>query len=327
MDKMLVSVIVPVYNVEEYLEECLSSQERQSFSGFEVILVNDGSTDRSGMIAKRFAEKNEHFILIEQKNGGLSSARNTGLSAARGDYVYFLDSDDYLSDDALEILYSSAQENNLDVLKFSAFTFHDHESDFTWQREKGYRYSGEYPEVYEGPELLQRCIENNDIFPSCCLVFSRREKIEALGLRFCEGIVNEDNLFHYCLVSSSERVAVMNRPLYYRRFRRGSITSEPDRMNTIRSMCVSAEQAVSFIENRPQADCPADRWQIMFFVYTMLENWEKMPPAQQFSEEASEYFQRVRPFVNTYGAGGSRSLKLFYANRHVYKACKAVMKG
>lgn len=96
----------------------------------EVILVSDVSTDGSRAIAARYAERNSNYTLVNRENGGLSAARNTGLDRARGEYVYFLDSDDYLAENALEILYTKVGQENLDVLKFSAYTFSDGCKDF-----------------------------------------------------------------------------------------------------------------------------------------------------------------------------------------------------
>lgn len=319
MDNTLISVIVPVYNVAEYLEECLSSLANQTFSDFEVIMVNDGSEDDSGEIAGRFEERNSHFILINRENGGLSAARNTGLAAARGRYVYFLDSDDYLAPDALEKLYSNVNRNALDVLKFSAYTFHDHEKDYSWSRENGYKYMGDYPGVYKGIDILHKFVGNNDIFPSCCLLISRRELIVNNGLRFQEGIINEDNLFHFELLALSERVGVLNEPLYYRRFRKGSITQAPDYCNRIRSMCISSEKTDEFMESHALFQYPAGKWQILFFIHEMIDNWEKLTADAQRSDEVQGYFKRVEPIAEKYGYGGNRAVRLFFLHKRFYK--------
>ena len=95
------SVIVPVYNVEQYLIRCLESLRRQTFEGYEAILVDDGSTDRSGAICDRYADMDSRFRVIHRQNGGLAAARNTGLDKAQGAYIMFLDSDDDLEKEAL----------------------------------------------------------------------------------------------------------------------------------------------------------------------------------------------------------------------------------
>lgn len=113
-----ISVIVPVYNVEEYLSECLDSILRQSFSDFEVICVNDGSTDSSARILEEYAGRDSRITVIHQPNGGLSKARNHGLSVARGQFVCFVDSDDYLARNALGIMHRTAQESDSDLVVF-----------------------------------------------------------------------------------------------------------------------------------------------------------------------------------------------------------------
>ena len=106
----LISVIIPVYNVENYLAQSVESILKQSFENFEIILVDDGSTDSSGRICDEYVEKDERIAAIHQKNGGLSAARNSGLSEAEGKYVYFLDSDDYIANNTLETLVEIAEK-------------------------------------------------------------------------------------------------------------------------------------------------------------------------------------------------------------------------
>lgn len=119
--KKIISVIVPVYNVENYLIKCLESLLNQTFEDYEVILVNDGSTDRSGQIAEEYAKANqEKFIYISQKNKGLSEARNKGMAYARGKYICFVDSDDYVEPNYLKELYACAQIDDADLV-FCAF--------------------------------------------------------------------------------------------------------------------------------------------------------------------------------------------------------------
>ena len=117
------SIIVPVYNVEAYLDECLNSIVCQTFTDFEVIIVNDGSTDKSLSICEFFASKYPCVKLINQSNKGLSGARNTGFGLALGQYIWFVDSDDYLQKNSLMILYNTLINTNVDVLGFSNYHF------------------------------------------------------------------------------------------------------------------------------------------------------------------------------------------------------------
>ena len=110
-----VSVIIPVYNVEQYVEKSIQSVLNQSMKDIEIILVNDGSTDKSGEICDRYGQKEERIIVIHKENGGLSSARNVGVKAASGDYIGFIDSDDYIESVMYETLYQMAERDSADV--------------------------------------------------------------------------------------------------------------------------------------------------------------------------------------------------------------------
>ena len=112
----MISVIVPVYNVEKYLRQCLDSVLAQTYRELEIILVDDGSTDGSGAICDEYATRDSRIKVVHQQNGGLSSARNAGLDLATGEYVAFVDSDDYIHETMLELLYQALVENNADTV-------------------------------------------------------------------------------------------------------------------------------------------------------------------------------------------------------------------
>lgn len=112
----MISIIIPVYNVEKYLRRCIDSILSQTYTDFEAILVDDGSTDESGKICDEYALKDSRIKVIHKKNGGVSAARNSGLDVAVGEYVAFCDSDDYLSADYLEVIFNSLKENNADCV-------------------------------------------------------------------------------------------------------------------------------------------------------------------------------------------------------------------
>lgn len=113
----LVSIIVPVYKVEKYLESCLQSIITQSYKNLEIILVDDGSPDNCGMICEEWSKKNHRIKVVHQKNGGLSVARNTGLKIAQGDYICYVDSDDWISNTMIEVLLRKAVDYDLDMVK------------------------------------------------------------------------------------------------------------------------------------------------------------------------------------------------------------------
>jgi len=111
----LISIIVPIYNVEIYLEKCLNSIINQTYKNIEILLINDGSSDNSLRICKKYQKKDKRIVLINKKNGGLSSARNAGIDKASGNYLLFIDSDDYIEIDMIEKLYNNIKSNNADI--------------------------------------------------------------------------------------------------------------------------------------------------------------------------------------------------------------------
>ena len=129
----MVSIVVPVYNAEKYLEDCLISLVDQTYENIEIILVDDGSVDDSGRICDSWAEKDDRIIVIHKKNGGLSDARNAGIDASRGEYLSFIDSDDFWDDaSALEHIHINLTETDADVLVFPAKRYYESEDKYTY---------------------------------------------------------------------------------------------------------------------------------------------------------------------------------------------------
>lgn len=123
MKRPKVSVIIPVYNTEEYIEECIESVLNQTFQDFEIICVDDGSTDRSADIIQGYCTRDKRIALHKQKNSFSGVARNTGVSLAKGKYIQFLDSDDFLENNALEMTVKKAEETSADVVVFNGFRY------------------------------------------------------------------------------------------------------------------------------------------------------------------------------------------------------------
>lgn len=129
MQSAKISVIIPVYNVEKYLRKCLDSVIGQTYQNLEIILIDDGSKDRSGAICDEYAEKDDRIICVHQQNAGVSKARNRGIELASGDYYHFLDSDDYIETDTYEYLLNKLTEANAQAIGFEYFvTYSDHET-------------------------------------------------------------------------------------------------------------------------------------------------------------------------------------------------------
>ena len=217
-----VSVIVPCYNVETYVGECLESLRTQSFTDFEAICVNDGSTDGTRTVLEEFAQADSRILIVDRENGGLSAARNSGLDVARGEYVCFLDSDDKYAPYALEHLAEMAKSRNLDLLDFDSDTFYESDQVKKVHRE-GERKRDSIPGVMPGYRLLTEYEERGQYFPSACYHLIRRELLASTGLRFEEGLLHEDELFTPMLHVFAGPSAYLNEKLYLRRLRAESI--------------------------------------------------------------------------------------------------------
>ena len=234
-----VSVVVPFYNVAGYLPECAESVLSQTLEETELILVDDGSDDGSEKIAEDLrARYPERVRTIHQPNRGPSAARNAGMDVARGEYLYFLDSDDRLKPHALAVLYSEAAEKNLDIVLLNTEMFTDdpalqeevyiHRNEFVYKTQTGL--------VLSGKESLRKLYEDRtEEFPSPVWTrFYRRQFAADSGVRFPEGVIHEDEDFCFFTYLQAKRVEWIPDVLLERRFRRGSIMQTKTAMDSVR---------------------------------------------------------------------------------------------
>lgn len=224
-----VSVIVPIYNVAPYLAQCLESVVSQTLANIEIICVNDGSTDGSAEILAAYAEKDPRIRQINQANCGLSAARNVGSAIAKGQYIYFLDSDDYIASNAMEELYDFARKHDLDLLAFDGRSFFEDDDVRYAARhyENFYQRKNVYHGVSTGVTLFTAMSASNDYWTSVCLQFIKREFYRSAGLKFHEGILHEDHLFSLLCYLKALRAAHVSREYFFRRVRAGSIMTRP----------------------------------------------------------------------------------------------------
>lgn len=216
----MISVIIPVYNVEPYLRKCLDSVINQTYQDLEILCVNDGSTDNSLDILEEYATLDSRIVVFSQENGGLSAARNTGLRNAKGDYVYFLDSDDYIDLNAIERLHSLAEEKSLDVIMFKLLNFYDGEIEKFSENyyEMPYLTRNLKKDVFDYTDIKKHIFRMNVTVPT---KFFKRELIK--DLEFLEGYIFEDNLFFIEYIFKAKRIYYYDNYLYYRRVRSESI--------------------------------------------------------------------------------------------------------
>ncbi len=207
MTTPLISVIVPIYNVEEYLSGCLESILSQNFSDFEIICIDDGSTDESGSILEMYASKDSRIRTVHQENKGLSSARNVGLDMARGEYIAFCDSDDYYHPDFLKKLYETITQTQADVVTCSLVATHE-------------KNTGLFPDLSQfdakidiSNNPIETFLTGKKIRTGVCFKLYRHSSLKEL--RFIDRIYFEDVPFTTMLMMFIHKIAITNYPLYY----------------------------------------------------------------------------------------------------------------
>ena len=224
-----VSVIVPIYNVEEYLEECLDSIVNQTFEDMEIICINDGSTDSSLDIINKYADNDSRIKIINQQNKGVSEARNAGLDLASGEYVYCIDSDDYLKPNAIKELYELAINENLDMIIFKINNFYHETGEISEEKDRYYKI--EFLDEIIGDKVFSHeDLPSKEIFKIPTVVhdkFFRHDLIR--DVRFPEGLIFEDNIFFMESFIKAKRVYFYQKHLYCRRLRSESITGTPSK--------------------------------------------------------------------------------------------------
>lgn len=246
------SVVIPVYNVEQYIKECLESVVQQKVRDLEVIIVDDGSTDGSGQICIEYKEKYSNVRYIRQKNAGLGAARNRGLIQAQGEYVIFLDSDDYWCGDCMIRLQEALLKYPwLDILYFDAEVVY--ESDAISRNDsyvaKAYHRKGNISEeVCEGMDFF------NEIYPrhfnvSACMAAYRREFLLSHKISFPQGVLYEDCLFSLQSMIKGNAVKYLPYNLYIRRYRLGSIMTNEKNLQCVQSIVKVFKLVMDFVES------------------------------------------------------------------------------
>lgn len=211
----LISVILPIYNVSEYLERAINSVITQTYKNIEIILVDDGSTDDSGIICDRFADTDSRIKVIHKQNGGLSSARNAGIEIALGEYLTFIDSDDYVDEDYVEYLYKLVCEYNVPMSICSHTVVY--ENGTVLKKETGER------QCLDAHKVLERILYDEDIDLSAWAKMYHKSLFK--NIRFKEGRLFEDAATTYKFVYESQRIALGSESKLYYMIRNNSISN------------------------------------------------------------------------------------------------------
>ena len=237
MENKLVSVILPVYNVEKYLDECYKTVKNQTYENIEIIFVDDGSTDSSGKKCDEYAQNDKRIKVIHKKNAGLGMARNSGLDIATGDYVVFVDSDDFIAENMIEKLMISVQEYDADTVYCSSVRYYGDGNSIIWRN----KYDNA---VFEKEDILQNVLlemiasspdekEDQYIAMSVWHAIFSMQVIRGNNIRFHSEreFTSEDIIFDIDYLQCSNRVAFIPDSLYYYRLNKNSLSKKynPDR--------------------------------------------------------------------------------------------------
>lgn len=283
---VLISVVIPVYNVEDYIEECLKSIEKQSFTSYEVILVDDGSKDSSVRVAQRYVDRLDNWKLVHKENGGLSSARNAGIAEAKGEYICFVDSDDFLAQDYLQKLYEAAMLYQADLV-ISDY----HEVDALGQDSNKDKGKGLYQQgIVEREEILNALTYVGGYHYATAVVVAWNKLVRTDIMKrfsFPEGVLHEDEFIIMPLLLACDQVAWIQDDLYAYRQREGSIMQ--DAKNAFRHL-----QVLDAFEERIQLSKEAGNEELT----------RKLKMAYFWDIEVWYYFMRTKyklPWYKLYG--------------------------
>lgn len=221
----IISIIVPVYNVEKYLDKCVRSILAQTFKDFELILVDDGSNDRSGEMCDEYSKSDSRIKVIHKKNGGLSSARNAGIEISTGEFIGFVDSDDYIDDDMYELLYNNLIRENADMSICNKYDCYN---------EKPLKINKDCYKVLNTEEAIYSLCEGKMFGVSACDKLYKRELFEKI--RYPEKRTAEDAFVIVELLMKCKIIVATTKQKYYHYHRAGSISSERSVKNCLDAM-------------------------------------------------------------------------------------------
>lgn len=311
---MKLSVIVPVYNVEEYIEECIESILNQTLKEIEIIIVNDGSTDKSMNIVNKFIDS--RIKIVTKQNGGLSSARNAGLKVATGQYIAFIDSDDFLQNhSAYEDMYNIAIKSNVDIVAGNAIWYFGEDNMYAMERNKELFNK----EVMSINEFLINSIESNRIYAPVWLNIYNREMLIKNDLFFKEGILHEDEHFTPRVMLSTDKIAIYQKEFYVYRQREGSIMNSGKSLKSfqdINSTCIELEEIFNKLENNQLKE-------------TMCNYLSKILIESLWKNNIKDITKDVKRFIinNSYKRGMRIRSLLIYISVGFYIKCENIFQN
>lgn len=295
----MISVIIPVFNVEKYIHVCLNSILNQSYEDFEVICIDDASTDSSLQILEYFAKKDSRIkILKNDSNKGPGYTRNRGLNISKGKYIAFLDGDDWFSSNAFKILLEKIEKDNLDVLMFRNIVYYQDSKEFGMES----YYDMDYLNEFESKVFNHFDLDKTKFFSMSNAPWNKiylKSFLDENNIRFTnKNLIHEDNPFFYKVITSAKRVSIIKTYLHCRRRRPGSITT----LNNERvfdNIEISYLIIEIFLENLQLYEYY--KKEILTFIFASLLNWKYELIEDKFKKEFyNEVLKVYEVFYNKY---------------------------
>lgn len=257
----LISIVVPVFKVEKYLDKCINSILNQTYKNIEVILVDDGSPDNCGKICDNYAKKDKRIKVIHKENGGLSDARNAGIDVANGEFISFIDSDDYIDAEYIELLYNTIKKDKTDI----AISSHKviYESGTILEKATNEQ------SILNPEEVLKRILYDDGIDLSAWAKLYKIELFE--NIRYPKGRLFEDAATTYKLIDKSKKISINSKSTYNYIIRNNSITNKsftPNKMHLI----TSTEEMCNYIKNKyPDLEKASNRRLMYAYLSTLSQ--------------------------------------------------------
>lgn len=323
----LITVIVPIYNVEKYLNKCVESILNQTYKNLEIILVDDGSPDNCPEMCDNLAKKDSRIKVIHKENGGLSSARNAGLDIMTGEYVIFIDSDDYFELNALEVLYNAVVDNNCDMAVGRYVMVYDNEPDKTEFTDKVYLYTkSEYIRSFSIGLNNQLAV---NMIISCCKLCKKNVFSD---VRFPLNKIREDEFVIHKICNNCNKIVLVDECLYYYVQRTDSIMSS-ETIKSVRDYAEAMFDRTEFIlHNSYDADAVNA---VLFYVMSYIVRWyfdiKYDYNENEFAGRLKKYYKKIykiaiknKIYTESYYKKNKNLFDSFYLNEYLFRFVRKI---
>lgn len=294
-----ISIIVPIYNVEQYLDKCIKSLVNQTYKNLEIILVDDGTKDKSGEIADLWSIKDDRIKVIHKANGGLSDARNAGMKIATGDYIAFVDSDDWISYKMYEILMNNLEKYDADISICAIKKVYEEDV----VNKKQIKNKDIY--IFTAEEALENLIDEGILKQTVWNKLYKRKVVDDIYFEF--GKIHEDEFWTYQIFGKCEKIVYTDEQLYYYLQRSGSIMDKPFSMSRLDAL-EARNNRLNYIEKKfPKLEIKAKK--SLFF--SCLYQYQSMLKSEKIGEQKN-YEQVIKKYIEyaNFNKGEKKTLSL-----------------